>query len=86
MWVVDSGATHHLTALREVLRHVHKLEVPKTCGLAYKTASMKAKEVGSIEIRLRIRTSGHVERGVLRSRFNRKPTIAIKSPPAWLDC
>jgi hypothetical protein len=53
MWVVDSGATHHVTARRELLRDVRKLEVPKTFGLADKTASMKANEVGSMKIRLR---------------------------------
>jgi hypothetical protein len=53
MWVVDSGATHHVTARRELLRDVCKLEVPKTFGLADKTASMKANEVGSMKIRLR---------------------------------
>jgi hypothetical protein len=45
-WVVDSGATHHLTAPRELLRHVRKLEEPKVFGLADRTASMNANEVG----------------------------------------
>jgi hypothetical protein len=52
-WVVDSGATHHLTAPRELLRHVRKLEEPKVFGLADRTASMNANEVGEVHVPLR---------------------------------
>jgi hypothetical protein len=52
-WVVDSGATHHITACRELLRGTRKLEEPKVFGLADRTASMKANEVGEVHVRLR---------------------------------
>ena len=52
-WVVDSGATHHVTACRELLRDDRKLEEPKVFGLADRTASMKASEVGACPVRLR---------------------------------
>jgi hypothetical protein len=51
-WVVDSGATHHITACRELLRGTRKLEEPKLFGLADRTASMKASEVGEVHVRL----------------------------------
>ena len=51
-WVVDSGATHHITACRELLRDTRKLEEPKMFGLADRTASMKASEVGEVHVRL----------------------------------
>jgi hypothetical protein len=41
-WVVDSGATHHITACRELLRNARELEEPQVFGLADKTASKKA--------------------------------------------
>jgi hypothetical protein len=44
--VLDSGATHHITACRELLRDARTLEEPKVFGLADRTASMKASEVG----------------------------------------
>jgi hypothetical protein len=53
IWVVDSGAKHHGTDRRELLRDVRKLKVPKTFGLADKAASMKANDVGSMKTRLR---------------------------------
>jgi hypothetical protein len=52
-WVVDSGATHHITAYRELLRGTCKLEEPKVFGLADRTTSMKACEVGEVHVRLR---------------------------------
>jgi hypothetical protein len=51
-WVVDSGATHHITACRELLRDARKLEEPKVFGLADRTASMRASEVGEVHVRL----------------------------------
>jgi hypothetical protein len=36
-WVVDSGATHHITACRELLRGTRKLREPKVFGLADRT-------------------------------------------------
>jgi hypothetical protein len=52
-WVVDSGATNHITAFRELLRGTRKLEEPKVFGLADRTMSMKASEVGEVHVRLR---------------------------------
>jgi hypothetical protein len=53
IWVVDSAATHHITASRKLLRDVRKLEVPKMFGLADRTTSMKANELDSLVARLR---------------------------------
>jgi hypothetical protein len=51
-WLLDSGATHHITACWELLRGTRKLEEPKVFGLADRTASMKASEVGEVHVRL----------------------------------
>jgi hypothetical protein len=51
-WVVDSGATHRITACRELLRGTRKLEEPKVFGLGDRTASMKVSEVGEVHVRL----------------------------------
>jgi hypothetical protein len=51
-WVVDSGATHHLTPHRELLHRIRSLETPQVFGLADKTTTMKAIEVGEVELRL----------------------------------
>jgi hypothetical protein len=52
-WVVDSRATQHITACRELLRDARKLEEPKLFVLEGKKASMKASEVGEVRVRLR---------------------------------
>ena len=46
-WVIDSGATHHLTPSYELLQDVRRLESPLTFSLADKGASFVAREVGS---------------------------------------
>ena len=52
VWVVDSGATHHLTPHRGLLRQVRPLAEPQIFGLADKKTTMTASEVGEVELEL----------------------------------
>lgn len=51
-WVIDSGATHHLTPSYELLKDVRVLEEPLTFSLADKGSSITAREVGSYVFKL----------------------------------
>ena len=50
-WIVDSGATHHITPDRNILRKIRTLPTPQVFGLADQS-SMESVEVGEVDIRL----------------------------------
>ena len=50
-WGIDSGATHHLTPNRPILKSVRMLETPVIFGLASK-GTVEAVEVGNIDAML----------------------------------
>ena len=50
LWVVDSGATHHLTPHRSILEDLRTLNKPLRFGLADKSMTMVSKEVGIVKV------------------------------------
>lgn len=51
-WLVDSGATNHLTPTRALLSNIKRCEQPIDFGTAASKGSMKAREYGSATIEL----------------------------------
>ena len=47
-WVVDSGATNHITPDKSLLSDIRELDSPKVYGLAGRSTTMKAKHVGDV--------------------------------------
>ena len=66
VWVLDSGATDHLTPHRSILKRVRRLSTPRVFGLASDTGTMQAVEVGEVDLvllsgqRLTLRDVYHV--------------------------
>jgi hypothetical protein len=52
LWVVGSGATHHVTPHRGLFCDMRTLAAPKRFGLADKGSSMEATAVGSVRVKL----------------------------------
>ena len=48
VWVIDTGATHHLTPHRNLISNIEKLEHPMTFGLASKGTQMRTIEKGEV--------------------------------------
>jgi hypothetical protein len=51
-WVIDSGATHHLTPYRHILNNIRPLDEVMTFGTADRVVRLETKEVGDVHVRL----------------------------------
>ena len=51
-WILDSGATHHITPMRSIMSNIRRLESPMIFGLADEKSTMTAYEVGEVIVRL----------------------------------